>query len=374
MVILVDDEDRENEGDLVIAAEKTTPQAINFMATHARGLICVALPAERVDRIGLPQMTRTNRAPLGTAFTDSVDAARGIGQGISARDRAHTILTLMGEGCGPGDLRTPGHVFPLRAREGGVLVRPGQTEGSVDLSRLAGLDPGAVICEIMKPDGSMARLDDLLAFGAEHGVKVVTVADLIAYRLRHESFIRRVADVALPTEHGPFRAIAFENALDSAVHLALVMGEVRADEPTLVRVHRADLISDVFGLTEDRRDGRLQWCLRRIAEEGRGVVLYLRSGNPDEDAMASHTLSRHIKSDRARESSTARMSFQDFGLGAQILHSVGLRKIRVITNNPYPFAGLSGFGLEIVDWLQPPEPSGGELEGDDDVRGAGVSG
>ncbi len=352
MVILIDDEDRENEGDLVIAADHVTPQAINFMAVEARGLICVSLPSEAVDRIGLAPMARHNRAPLGTAFTVSCDAADVRGTGISASERAHTVTVLMREDCSLDHLRTPGQTFPLRARPGGVLVRAGQTEGSVDLARLAGLRPGAVICEIMNPDGTMARLPELLTFGQRHGIKVVSVADLIAYRLRNECFVRAVADVPLPTAYGRFRAVAFENDLDTHVHLALVMGTPSPDVPALVRVHRADLVADVFGFTPGRAKGRLEWSLKRIAEEGNGVLLYLRTGANGEMAVDGlRTFLSPPGTAASQPASPPAMDFREFGVGAQILSSLGLKRIQVMTNNPQPFHGLSGFGLEIVAWV-----------------------
>ena len=344
MVILVDDEDRENEGDLVLAAEKVTPQAINFMATHARGLICVALPTARVDSIGLPPMTTDNQAPLGTAFTVSVDA-RSVQSGVSATGRSATVQELMREGCTMSDLVSPGHTFPLRAKRGGVLVRAGQTEGGVDLTRLSGLKPGAIICEVMHPDGTMMRLDGLVEMGRRFGIPVVTVADLIAYRMQKESFVRLVADVTLPTDYGTFKALCFEDELDNRVHLALVMGEVRADVPTPVRVHRADLIGDVFGFTGWERSSELVWSLKRIAAEGRGVVLYLRVGTDGE--MALSPLMAYLGSKREKPTRFGPIDFREFGIGAQILSSLGLRRIRVLTNNPTPYRALSGFGLEI---------------------------
>jgi 3,4-dihydroxy 2-butanone 4-phosphate synthase/GTP cyclohydrolase II len=358
MVILIDDEDRENEGDLVIAAEMVTPQSINFMATHARGLICVALSHERVNAIGLDPMVRHNRAPLETAFTTSVDA-REATSGISASDRSLTVQRLIAKNATLGDFRIPGHTFPLAAREGGVLVRAGQTEGSVDLAVLAGLQPGAVICEIMNPDGTMARLDDLLVFGEEHGIHVVTIADLVEYRMQTESFVKEVARVQLPTAHGLFTACAFENSLDTHVHVALVMGDVGEDHETLVRVHRGDLISDVFDFRGDRRINRLDWALERIAKEGRGVLLYLRTGSSGETTINSLRayLQRNAKTPTtASKPVSGSMTFRDFGIGAQILSHVGLHRIRVLTNNPHPFRGLSGFGLEIAGW----EPIGPE--------------
>jgi 3,4-dihydroxy 2-butanone 4-phosphate synthase/GTP cyclohydrolase II len=353
MIILVDDEDRENEGDIVIAAEKITPQAVNFMATHARGLICVALSGDRVDKIGLKPMVRRNRAPLGTAFTVSVDAV-GTSSGISARDRSDTIQQLIKDDCTLQDLRVPGHTFPLKAQRGGVLIRAGQTEGSVDLARLAGLKTGAVICEIMKDDGTMARLDDLLAFGETHDIKVASIADLIEYRLREESLVRVVARVDLPTEYGRFQAIAFENELDTHIHLALVMGQPTPDKPTLVRVHRADLVADVFQFTGDRQINRLDSALRQISEAGAGVLLYLRTGAGGEmalDGLRSYLARRRGEAQPAKSTKAPPMSFREFGVGAQILRTLGLGKILAISNRPQPFHGLSGFGIEIVDWV-----------------------
>ena len=350
MVILVDDEDRENEGDVVIAADKVTPRALNFMARHARGLICVALPKERVDGLGIPPMTSRNRAPLETAFTVSVDA-NSTALGFSAHDRSVTIQTLMSETSTRKDLRVPGHMFPLSARPGGVLVRPGQTEGGVDLARLAGLRPGAVICEIMNEDGTMMRLERLLQFGQTHDMKVVTVADLIAYRMRKESFVRPVAETLLPTDYGEFQAIAFENELDDNVHLALVKGNIRADEPTLVRVHRGDLLADVFGHTPNMSGNRLQMALQRISESDTGVILYLRSSLHGE--MAIDSMRYCLAKARGEEPSrpSGHMNFQEFGIGAQILSHLGLRKLRIIANQPFPLTAARGFGLEVVEWV-----------------------
>lgn len=350
MVILVDDEDRENEGDLVIAADKVTPRALNFMACHARGLICIALGQERVDALGLAPMTTRNRAPLGTAFTVSVDA-NSTTLGFSAHDRAETVLALMSETSTRKDFRVPGHSFPLGARPGGVLVRPGQTEGGVDLARLAGLRPGAVICEIMNEDGSMMRLDGLLEFGKEHDMKVVTVADLIAYRMRKESFVKPVAETLLPTDYGEFRAIAFENELDDHVHLALVKGTVRADTPTLVRVHRGDLLADVFGHSPNNSGNRLQLALEKIAEVDTGVILYLRSSLHGE--MAIDSMRYQLAKSRGEDPKPqgGHMNFREFGIGAQILSNLGLRKLRIIANNPFPLTAARGFGLEVVEWV-----------------------
>jgi 3,4-dihydroxy 2-butanone 4-phosphate synthase/GTP cyclohydrolase II len=359
MVILVDDEDRENEGDLVIAGSLVTPEAINFMAVHARGLICLALPSTKVDGLALAPMATRNQAPLNTAFTVSVDAKCVRGQGISAQDRSDTILQMMRADCQAADLNVPGHVFPLRARQGGVLVRAGQTEGGVDLTRLAGLPSGAVICEIMNPDGTMMRLSDLLAYGEEHDLVVITVADLIAHRMQNESLIRRVADVCLPTDYGEFRTVLFENDLDTHVHAALVLGEFRSDEAVLVRVHRADLMTDVFGYRAGRGVNPLDWSMRRIAQEGAGVILYLRTGVDGEQAAQS------FHSDRGqavtKPAAAPAMNFREFGIGAQILSQLGLGKIRILTNNPnLPFHAVKGFGLEITGRVS----IGGELDGE----------
>ena len=352
MIILIDDEDRENEGDLVIAAELTTPESINFMATHARGLICVALSSKRVNDIGLEPMVRKNRAPLETAFTISVDAIDTT-SGISASDRAKTVLKLVDDDAQLADFRIPGQTFPLSARQGGVLVRAGQTEGSVDLARLAGLREGAVICEIMNPDGTMARLDSLLAFGEQHDIKVVTIEDLVQYRMQTESFVEEVACVDLPTDFGTFKAHAFQNALNTQIHLALVMGDVSNDEPSIVRVHRGDLFTDAFDFRGDRRENRLNWSLQKIAEAQRGVLLYLRTGQQGEetaDGLRSY-IQRTTNQPVTKNSKPSAMSFREFGIGAQILNHLGLSQLRVITNNPHPFRGLGGFGLEIVDWI-----------------------
>jgi 3,4-dihydroxy 2-butanone 4-phosphate synthase/GTP cyclohydrolase II len=350
MIILVDDEDRENEGDLVIAADKVTPKALNFMACHARGLICIALAQERVEALGLSPMTSRNRAPLGTAFTVSVDA-NSTTLGFSAHDRAETVLALMSETATRKDFRIPGHSFPLSARPGGVLVRPGQTEGSVDLARLAGLRSGAVICEIMNDDGSMMRLDDLLAFGREHDMKVVTVADLIAYRMRKESFVQPVAETLLPTDYGEFRAIAFENELDDHVHLALVKGTLRADTPTLVRVHRGDLLADVFGHSPNNSGNRLEMALSKLSKADSGVILYLRSSLNGEMAIDSMRYQLAKTQGKAPKQHTGHMNFREFGIGAQILSNLGLRKLRIMANNPFPLTAASGFGLEVVEWV-----------------------
>lgn len=375
MIILVDDEDRENEGDLVVAAEKVTPAAIDFMAREARGLICLALDPDRVDRLQLAPVTEHNRAPLGTAFLQSIDAA-GLGRpGISAQDRAHTIQRSVAAQAGPGDFVSPGFTFPLRARKGGVLVRSGQTEGSVDLARLAGLRPAAVICEIMSADGTMSRLPELLEFGARHRIPVVTVADLIEYRLQKETFVHASARAQLPTEFGPFEIIAFESELDQATHIVLQHGKIDPNEPVLLRVHRAELLPDVFGIGGPKSRQKLDAALERIVAEGSGVMLYLRGEAMNDDllgplargrshsapAVASPAVASPAVSSLADSQASSRkgssMDFREFGIGAQILSSLGIRKLRVLTNRPMPFKGLKGFGLEIVEWLPLDEPA-----------------
>lgn len=350
MVILVDDEDRENEGDLVVAAEHLTAEHVNFMAREGRGLICLAVDSERADALGLEPMARQNTAPLGTAFTISIDLADGGGMG--AQGRVATMKHALDPNATREDFISPGHVFPLRARPGGVLVRSGQTEGSVDLARLAGLAPAGVICEIMRGDGTMARLTELLAFGAEHDIKVVTVADLIRYRLQHERLVECVGDARLPTEFGEFTLRCYQNVLSGQVHLALTMGEFHEEDSTLVRVHRSDVIPDVFGLDFLQSRSRLAWTLQRMAEEGAGVLLYLRPEGGHEllaDRVTRYSAMAHGQRVPARTPAT--MGFHDFGVGAQILGDLGLNRIRVITDKPRVFKGLSGFGLEITDWV-----------------------
>ncbi len=350
MVILVDDEDRENEGDLVVAAEHLTAEQVNFMAREGRGLICLALDSDRADTLGLAPMARQNTAPLGTAFTVSIDLAEG--GGIGAQGRVATMRHALKSSAQREDFVSPGHVFPLRARPGGVLVRSGQTEGSVDLARLAGLAPAGVICEIMRGDGTMARLTELLAFGAEHDIKVVTVADLIRYRLQNERLVECVGQARMPTQFGEFTLRCFENVLSGQVHLALTMGDLDRDESTLVRVHRSDVIPDVFGLDFMQSRSRLAWSLQKMAEEGAGVLLYLRPEGGQEllaDRVARYSAMAHGQ--RVAPHTPATMGFHDFGVGAQILGELGLHKIRVITDKPRVFKGLSGFGLEITDWV-----------------------
>jgi len=353
MVIIVDDEDRENEGDLVCAAEKVTPEIVNFMATHARGLICMPLTEERCDELHLTMQVADNTSFLGTAFTVSVEARRGVTTGISAADRATTILTAVDPKTRPQDLARPGHVFPLRARTGGVLVRPGQTEASVDLARIAGLYPAGVICEIMNPDGTMARMPELERFAAEHGLKIITVADLVRYRMRKEVLVRRAVETSLPTIYGQFRAVAFESVVSDELHLAMVMGDLAADEPVLVRVHTENVTCDMFGSLIDDTGFQLHAALEKIAAEGRGVVLYLRQRHNNLD-LVSQLRTYQLMQERGLTKAEASVETgygkeRDYGVGAQILHELGLRRIRLLTNHPPKVSALEGFELEIVE-------------------------
>lgn len=354
MIILVDDEDRENEGDLCIAAEKVTPEAINFMAKYGRGLICLSLTPERVEELKLPMMTDENTSPFGTAFTVSIEARRGVTTGISAHDRAKTILTAIDPESGPDDLSRPGHVFPLRAKPGGVLQRAGQTEGSVDLARLAGLYPAGVICEIMDEDGTMARVPRLMEFAKEHGLKIVTIKDLIEYRMRKERLVKRVAEVKMPTVYGgDFKGIGYENMVDENVHVALVKGEINPDEPVLVRVHSECLTGDVFGSKRCDCGEQLHRAMEMIDKEGKGVVLYMRQEG--RGIGLANKLRAYELQDQGLDTVEANIQLgfkpdlRDYGIGAQILVDLGIKKIRLMTNNPRKIVGLEGYGLEVVE-------------------------
>jgi 3,4-dihydroxy 2-butanone 4-phosphate synthase/GTP cyclohydrolase II len=354
MVILVDDEDRENEGDLTMAAEKVTPETINFMAKYGRGLICLSLTDERLNELRLPMMVSENTSRFQTAFTVSIDARKGVTTGISAGDRATTILTAVDEGAQPEDLVSPGHIFPLRARQGGVLVRTGQTEGSVDLARLAGLKPAGVICEIMKDDGTMARMPDLLVFAEEHGLKIVTIADLIKYRLNKESLVRRIVTATIPTKYGGvFTAIAYENDVDPYHHIALVKGEIRPEDTVLVRVHSQCLTGDVFGSKRCDCEEQLHTAMAMVEKEGKGVIVYMRQegrGIGLVNKLRAYCLQDMGKDTvEANEALGFKADMRDYGIGAQILADLGLHKIRLMTNNPRKIIGLEGYGIEVVE-------------------------
>ena len=362
-VVVVDDEDRENEGDLVIAAQFATPAAINFMATHGRGLICLCLSEERCDELGLRPMTDDNQTPLGTAFTVSIEAREGVTTGISAHDRSHTIQVAINPASSAQDLVQPGHVFPLRARAGGVLERMGQTEAAVDLARLAGLTPAGVVCEIMNEDGTMARVPDLVPYCTRHGLKLITVADLVEYRRRTEKLIEREVSVRLPTEYGEFRAIAFRETLTGKHHVALVRGEVEGEEDVLVRVHSECLTGDVFhSLRCDCRE-QLDMAMRRIAAEDRGVLLYMAQEGRGIGLL--NKLRAYELQEGGLDTVEANLELgfpadaRDYGIGNQILADLGLTTVRFLTNNPKKLTGIEGFGLTVVEQVPieaPPKP------------------
>jgi 3,4-dihydroxy 2-butanone 4-phosphate synthase/GTP cyclohydrolase II len=364
MIVVVDDEDRENEGDLTLAAEKVTPEAINFMARHGRGLICLAMTEERLQHLRIGPMTAENTSQYGTAFCESIDAREGITTGISAYDRARTIQVAIDPSSRPSDLARPGHVFPLRARKGGVLVRAGQTEAAVDLARLAGLVSAGIICEIMRDDGSMARVPDLIVFCQQHGLKMLTVAELIRYRMQHERYVQRLGEALLPTPYGEFRMVAYESEVQGGEsHIALVRGDLAeaGSEPVLVRMHSHCLVGDVFGATWCECHVVIKRSMQLIAEEGRGALIYLHQTSKgfsverigERTALSFH---RDVRQPSAPDSE--RKTQREIGIGAQILSDLGLRRIRLLTNHPRRVAGLEGFGIEIVE--QVPIPQVGE--------------
>ena len=355
MIIVVDDEDRENEGDLTVAAEKVTPDVINFMAMHGRGLICLAMTAERLGELELSQMVEKNTAPYETAFSVPIDAKGVTSTGISAQDRAATILTAIHPATRPSDLARPGHVFPLQARDGGVLVRAGQTEAAVDLARIAGLYPAGVICEIMNKDGSMARVPDLARFARRHRLLMITIADLIQYRVRTEGLVRRVASAALPTRHGPFRVMAYESVINGETHVALVRGELGAGDNVLVRVHSSCLTGDVFHSARCDCGLQLDAAMERIAAEGRGVLLYLnqegRGIGLANKIRAYELQDQGLDTVEANERLGFKADQRDYGIGVQILRDLGVRSMRLLSNNPRKLVGIEGYRLSVVEWI-----------------------
>jgi 3,4-dihydroxy 2-butanone 4-phosphate synthase/GTP cyclohydrolase II len=354
IIILVDDEDRENEGDLCMAAEHATPEAINFMAKHGRGLICLSLSDNLADNLNLPLMVRDNQSRFGTAFTVSIEARKGVTTGISAADRATTILAAVADDAEADDIVSPGHVFPIRARKGGVLVRTGQTEGSVDLARLAGLKHAGVICEIMKDDGTMARMPDLEIFAEEHGLKIVTIADLINFRMQHESLVHRAASATVPTYYGgEFKLIVYENVVNDSEHLALVKGDIQPDDEVLVRVHSECLTGDVFASERCDCGDQLHAAMHMVEKEGKGAIVYMRQegrGIGLKNKIRAYDLQEHGRDTvEANIELGFKPDLRDYGIGAQILVDLGIRKMRLLTNNPKKIVGLQGYGVEVVD-------------------------
>jgi 3,4-dihydroxy 2-butanone 4-phosphate synthase / GTP cyclohydrolase II len=354
MIIITDDEDRENEGDLVCAAEKVTPEIINFMVTHARGLICLPLTEERCDELHLPPQTAENTSSMGTAFTISIEAREGVTTGISAADRAHTILTAVNPNSKPSDLARPGHIFPLRAKNGGVLVRVGQTEASVDIARIAGCYPAGVVCEIMNEDGTMARLPELEKFAEKHALKIISVADLVRYRIQKETLVRRVVETDLPTDYGTFRAIVYENIINGETHIALPMGNFsQTTEAVLVRVQTENITFAMFGSQLGEAAHAITSSLQKIAERGKGVILYLRQREHNLDLihqLQTYALMQEKNLDfQAARKQTGYGRFRDYGIGAQILNDLGARKIRLLSNHPPRVSAIEAFDLEIVE-------------------------
>lgn len=354
LIVIVDDEDRENEGDLMVAAEKVTPDIINFMTRYGRGLICLPLTKKRLEELQLPLMVRENTSRFETAFTVSIDAKEGVTTGISAHDRARTILTAIEPKTKPSDLVRPGHIFPLQAKEGGVLARAGQTEAAVDLARLGGLTPAGVICEIMNEDGTMARIPQLEKFRNEHGIPILTIADLIQYRMKHESLVKKIEEAELPTKHGPFRIFVFEDTIHQENHIALVKGKIDQDEPVLVRAHSQCLTGDTFGSCRCDCGEQLRRSMEMIEREGKGIILYILN-QEGRGIGLTNKIKAYAIQDLGADTVEAnrKLGFKpdqrDYGIGAQILVSLGVKKIRLMTNNPRKFIGLAGYGLEIVD-------------------------